>query len=151
MKARIIYNGNDIDRSIPFTREAYTHITDEDYRPLPGENVMDIDRAVETSRAADVDAATVPDVSEFVYAVKDFALDAGDIMLPENDHDVTLIMQSLRNALFYDELMLPDKIHNIEYTQTLLDYCATIGLACMRAAKANGYTYRNFKRPSHGE
>ena len=35
MNQRTIYNGNNLDKSIPFTRECYTVITDEDYQPLP--------------------------------------------------------------------------------------------------------------------
>ena len=45
---------------IPFTQECYTHITDDDYRPLPEDKSMDIERdidsVVEAHRAADVDA-----------------------------------------------------------------------------------------------
>lgn len=45
---------------IPFTKECYEHINDDDYRPLPGEKTMDIERdidsVVEAHRAADVDA-----------------------------------------------------------------------------------------------
>ena len=35
MTSRITYNGNDIEKTIPFTRECYKVITDEDYQPLP--------------------------------------------------------------------------------------------------------------------
>ena len=55
--ARTTYNGNNLDKSIPYTRECYTVITDEDYQPLPEMdkatiNMVEIRSAIDPLREA---------------------------------------------------------------------------------------------------
>ena len=57
MTSRTTYNGNDIDKTIPFTRECYTVITDEDYQPLPemdkvASNLVEIRGVIDRLREA---------------------------------------------------------------------------------------------------